>query len=124
MSGAPGLSRAVFGLVSSPRRGHFVGPYAKALQLIRPKRRRDGDVGRVAASCNQHAADAGSIVSRVEGVPMTAEIRLEPGGEVHRGVRRRQTDVTQVAGAVPRRNVQAAAESNGEMRKVAANSFA
>ena len=49
------------------------------------------------------------------------EIDLEPGREIHRRVVRRHADVAEIAGAIARRDVHAAAERDREMREVAAH---
>src|ERR1700737_1480651 len=59
------------------------------------------------------------IVPWVEGIPASSEIRLEPGGEIHRAVGRRYAHIAEIAGAVPRRNVHAAPEGNSKMCVVA-----
>ena len=82
---------------------------------------RDRHVGGVAALADQDAADARHVVARVEGVPAAAEIGLEPAGEIHRRVGRRHADVAEIAGAIARRDVHAAAEGDGEMGEVAAH---
>ena len=66
---------------------HFVSVDRKARERIRAERGSDGDIGRVAATRHQHAADARNVVARIEGVPAIAQIDLEPGGEIHRPVR-------------------------------------
>ena len=48
-------------------------------------------------------------------------IDLEPGAEIHRRRIRRHADVAEIAGAVARRDVHAAAERDGEVREVAAH---
>src|ERR1700683_459652 len=63
-------------------------------------------------------------MARIERVPAIAEINLEPGGEIHRRLVRRHADVAEIAGAIARRDVHAAAERNGEMGKVAADAAA
>ena len=79
------------------------------------------DIGSVAAMRDEDAADARRIIARIESVPAPAQIDLDPGGEIHRLVRRRQTNVGDVAGAIARRNIETTAESDGEMRIVAAD---
>src|SRR5437016_4972560 len=96
------------------RRGaYLVGPYPEARQRVWTECAADRHVGGVAAACDQHPAHARRIVARVESVPMPVEKGLEPRSEVHRAVRRRDTDVAQVAGAVASRNIHASAEGNG-----------
>ncbi len=62
----------------------------------------------------------GRVVARIEGVPAVAEIGLEPAREIHRSVWRLGADVAQVAGAIARRYVHAAAERDRQVRVVAA----
>jgi hypothetical protein len=52
---------------------------------------------------------------------MTVQVCLEPGGEIHRAVWGECTDVTQVPSAVACRNIQAAAECDGEVRVITAD---
>ena len=58
--------------------------------------------------------DPRPVVARIERVPATAEIDFEPGAEIHRRRIRRHADVTEIAGAIARRNVHAAAERRRE----------
>ena len=60
----------------------------------------------------------------VEGVPAAAEIDLEPGAEIHRLRLGRHADVAEIAGAVARRDVHAAAQRDREVREVAAHAAA
>ena len=57
----------------------------------------------------------------VEGVPLAAQVDLEPGAEVHRVTHRRNADVSQVTGGITGRYIHAAAERDGQVRKVAAD---
>ena len=57
---------------------------------------------------------------RASKIPAVAEIGLEPGAEVHRRGVGRHADVAEIAGAIARRNVHAAAQRHGEMGEVAA----
>src|SRR5688572_65808 len=95
---------------------HLVGPYPEARQIIGAERGADRDVGSVAAARDQHPADARRVVAGVESVPMAAEEGLEPRSEIHR-TGRRHADVTQVTGAVARRDVHAPAEGDGKVRE-------
>ena len=79
----------------------------------------EGDVTRVSAPANKDAADTPDVVAGIESVPTPAEKRLKPSREVHRPVRRRNTDIAKVAGAIARRNIHATAEGDGQVRKVA-----
>ena len=73
---------------------------------------------------DQDAPDARNIVAGIECVPLAAKIRLEPSGEIHRAVRRLHPDLAEIARAIARRNIHAAAKRDGKMRVVAAYAFA
>ena len=75
----------------------------------------------VAALRNEDTANPGGVVARVKGVPTVAQINFNPCGKIHRRIGRREADVSDVTGAVARRNVQATAEGDCKMRVVAAN---
>ena len=78
----------------------------------------------IAALRNEDATDSGCVVARVRGVPTVAQINFNPCGKIHRRVRRREADVSNVTGAIARRDVQATAEGHCKMRVVAANTAA
>src|SRR6201995_4722531 len=103
---------------------NLVGPHLEALQRVRPERLGDRHVGGVASLRNQHAADPRLVVARIESVPAAAEIGLEPAGEIADRPRLRRADVAEIAGAIARRNVHAAAEGDRQMRIVAAHALA
>src|SRR5271168_3829326 len=81
-------------------------------------------VRRVAALRNEDTADPGGIVARVKGVPTVAQINFNPRGKIHGRVGRREADLSDVTGAIARRDVQATAEGDCKMRVVAANTAA
>jgi hypothetical protein len=60
------------------------------------------------------------VVARVYGVPTAIEKDFGPGAEIHRIGINRNADVAEIAGAIPRGNIHAPAEPDGEMREVAA----
>ena len=64
---------------------HFVGPDLEALQRVGAKGAADGHIGGIAAPGDQHSADTRQVVASIEGVPMTPQVGLKPGGEIHRG---------------------------------------
>jgi hypothetical protein len=70
---------------------------------------------------DQHLADTRHVIPSVKNVPMTIQVYLEPGGEIHRAVWEECTDFTQVPSAIACRNVQAAAECDGEVRVITAD---
>src|SRR6185295_5100923 len=103
---------------------HLIRPYLKAHQRVGAEGVGDGNVGGVAAAGDQDAADAGHVVARVERIPASAEIGLEPAGKIHRTIGRRHADVAEIAGAVTGWNVHAAAQGDGEVGVVAADALA
>src|SRR5204862_7277353 len=70
------------------------------------------------------AADPRHVVARVEGAPVPAEIGFEPAGEIARGPGLWRADVAEIARAIARGNVHAAAERDGEMGVIAADALA
>ena len=93
---------------------------AERLEDVRTERVDERNIGGVASTRDQDAADARHVVARVEGVPLAAEEHVEPGVEIHRRRVRRHADVAEIAVAVARRNVHATAERDREMREIAA----
>src|SRR4249920_2211918 len=94
---------------------HLVGPDLEARQRVEAERVAERDVGRIAATRDEDTPDARDVVARVERVPATVQVRLEPRGEIHRAVRRRHPDVAQIARAIARGNVHAPAERYREV---------
>src|SRR5207245_160024 len=90
--------------------GQLVGDDAEAAEDAGTEGRRDGHVGGIPSAPHQDPPDAGLVVARVEGVPMAAEIDLEPGAEIHRLVHGLDADIAEIARAIARRDVHAAAE--------------
>src|SRR5258708_17944792 len=102
----------------------LICPDFKADQRIWSERLGNWNVRGIAALGDQDTADPRNVVARIEGVPAAAEISLIPAGKIPRGVGRRHADVTEIAGAISRRNVHAAAERHGQVRIVAADALA
>src|SRR5712692_5187633 len=102
---------------------HFIGPHPEALKRSGAESGADRNIGRIAATCNQHATDAWDIIARIEGVPTAAEVGFEPSGEVHGCVNRRHANIAEIAGAVTRGNIHAAAKSDGQVGVVPADAF-
>src|ERR1035438_6710710 len=69
----------------------------------------------------KYSSDARNVVPRVESIPTSIKVRLEPAREVHRRVRRRHADIAEVPRAIASRDVHASAKSNCQMRHVSAN---
>src|SRR5450432_230212 len=102
---------------------HFVGPDPKGLQRVWSEGGRDRNVGGVATARDEDASDARGVVARIERVPGRPEVSLEPSREVHRRRVLRNADVAQVAGAIARRNVQAAAQGDRQVGEIAADAL-
>src|ERR1019366_218345 len=83
----------------------------------------DRHIGRIAPLSDQHTAYSRHVVPRVECVPPSIKIGLEPAGEIHWTIGRWHADVPEVAGAIARRNIHAATERNGEVREVATHTL-
>src|SRR5215213_9064236 len=107
-----------------PPSRNLVGPDLEAGQCVWPEGLGDRHIGSVAPLRDQDAADPRHVVARIEGAPVPAEIGFEPAGEIAYGPGFRRTDVAEIAGAIARRNVHAAAERDGEMGVIAADALA
>jgi len=101
----------------------FISPHLEADELARSENMNNRNIRRIAALSDQDTADARRVVACIEGVPATAKVGIEPTCKVAGRMRRRNSDVAEIAGAVARWNVHAAAERNGEMRIVAADAL-
>src|SRR5450432_2121834 len=99
---------------------HGVGPNREARERAVAEGRAEGRVGGVSPTRDHDAPDARDIVTSVERVPLSVQVRLEPAREIHGSCRALHANIAQVAGAIARGNVHAAAEGDGQMRKVAA----
>src|SRR5580704_2719252 len=107
-----------------PSSGDLVGPDPEGLEGVGTEGGGDRDVGGVTAARDEDASDAGDVVSRIERVPGTSEIGLEPSGEVHRRGVLGDADVAEIPGAIARGDVQATAEGDGQVGEVAADTLA
>lgn len=99
----------------------FIGQHFKTGQLARTERRGNRNVSRIPSMGHQNASDAGNIVSGVKSVPAVPKEDLKPGAKIHRRRVGRNPDIPQIACAVSRRDVHAAAQSDCKMCKVPAN---
>ena len=96
----------------------------KAREIGDAKGGRYRDVRGVTTAAHDNTADAGMVVTRVYRVPTASQKDLEPGAEIHWIDIDRNADVAEIAGAIARGNVHAAAERDGEMGEVAADADA
>jgi hypothetical protein len=78
----------------------------------------------VAALRYEDTTDSRGVVAWVKGIPTVAQINFNPCGKIHGHVGRGKADVSDVTGAIARRDVQATAEGDCKMRVVAANAAA
>ena len=78
----------------------------------------------IAAVRYKDTTDSGGVVAWIKGVPTVAQINFNPCGKIHGRVGREEPDVSDVTGAIARRDVQATAEGDCKMRVVAANTAA
>src|SRR5258708_5727353 len=106
------------------RPGCLFGHYDESCQLGGSEAGGDRDVGGIAAARHHDATDPRMVVASIEGEPLAIEIDLEPRTEIHRSRVRWNADVAEIAGAIARRNVHAAAQGDGEMGEVAADADA
>src|ERR1700688_775106 len=102
----------------------FVGPNPEADQRVWSESLGNWNVRGIAALSDQDAADPWDVVARIERIPVAAEIGLEPAGKISRGPRQWHANLAEIAGAISRRNVHAAAERDGKVRIVAADALA
>ena len=92
--------------------------------MVRSKARDHRDIGGVAPAGDQDATNPWLIMSGVEGEPSIAEKDFEPGVEIHRSGIRRYADVAKIPIAITRRDVEATAQRDRQMREVAADAYA
>src|SRR6516164_3370537 len=104
--------------------GDFLGHHLEPAEYIGPEGRADRDIGGVAAARHQHPTDARVVVAGVDRMPCPAEINLEPGREIHRRRVGRDADIAEIASAIARRDVHAAAEGDRQMREIATHAGA
>ena len=97
----------------------FISPDLKTFQPIRTKGHRDRHIGGIASAGYQNSTDPGRIVSRIKCVPAAADISFEPSRKVPGRKRRPRAHVPEVASAIARRDIQSAAECDGQMRIIA-----
>ena len=109
---------SVSGVRSGQPAAHFRCPDFEAPKRIGAKHIADRNIGRIATPPDQRSANTRHIIPSIKNVPMTAQVCLEPGGEIHRAVWREYTDVAQLSCAVACWNVQAAAECDCEARVI------
>src|SRR5579863_468135 len=79
--------------VGASPRSDFVGKDLKAFERIGAEGRDDGDIRGVAPSRYEDAPNARHVIARIERIPSTAYIHIEPRGQIHHSVWRRHSDI-------------------------------
>src|SRR4029453_9937953 len=102
----------------------LVRPDRETRKRVGTERVADRHIRRIASTGDEHAADPRDVVPRVKRVPAPSDIRLKPGGKIHRTIRRWDADVAEITRAVASRNVHAAAECGRQIPVIAAPAFA
>ena len=106
---------------SGSGRRELLSDHLESRECARAERGHDRDVGGVAPARHQDATDAPLVVTGIERVPAATDIGFEPAAEIHRRILGWHADVPQIAGAVARRNIHAAAQRDRKVGKVAAH---
>lgn len=101
----------------------LVGVHLEVFQGAGSERCADGDISGIPAARYQDAPNTWCVVTRVEYIPMAVDVGFEPGSEIHYSVGRRNTYIAQIAGAVSRRDIQAATQGDSKMSVVTAHSY-
>lgn len=91
---------------------YFISPYFEAFEHIGAKDIADWNISGISALGNQYSSDPWDVVARIKRMPATAKIDFKPGGKVHRLWCRWNANITQIACAITRWNIQAAAKGN------------
>lgn len=73
----------------------------------------------ISSARNQNSTNPRNVVSCIERIPLIADKGLKPRCEIAGRVGRRGADITEVTGAISRRNVQCATERYGQVGVVA-----
>ncbi len=61
---------------------HFIGPHREALQSAGAEGSQERHVGGVVTVGHQDPADARHVVTRVESIPTTVQVRFKPSAEI------------------------------------------
>src|SRR4051794_19924015 len=93
-------------------------------QLSDAERGGNRDVGGIPSARHDDPADPGTVVPRVKSVPAAVQVDFEPGAEIHRRRIAGDADIAEIAGAIPRRDIHAAAQRDREVGEVAADTDA
>src|SRR6201987_522198 len=81
----------------------------------------DRNVARIAASANHDPTDSASVVASIKSVPLLTQKNFEPGAEVHWVRTGSNPNIAQIARDVTRGKIQATAQRDRQVSKVAAN---
>src|SRR5689334_16830975 len=100
---------------------NLVGDYFEPCQATAAERGCNRDVRGVAAHRHHHPTDSWLVVPCIEGPPAVLQIHFEPGAEIHLIRRWGNADISQIAGDITRRNIQAATKRDCQMLKIPAH---
>ena len=81
----------------------------------------DGYVAGVAAATNHDPTDPAGVVASIKSVPPVAQKHFEPSAKIHRIRTWRNPDIAQITRYVTRRKIEATAQRDRQVSKVAAN---
>src|SRR4051794_25064662 len=108
---------------SEHRSSHFFGRDTKVDQDIRTECEGQRHIGCIPAAGDQNPTDPWIIVAWVKRVPAPAQKDFNPGRKILRRMRRRKSDVADVACAIASRDIEAPAECKSEMSIVATHTL-
>ena len=101
---------------------HLIGPDFKMGQFGLAIDRCECPIHRIRAVGDLDAPDARHVVARIEGKPFVSQIDFAIGVEVHGGARINVANVRQVSGHVAGGQIEGAAQGNGGMGEITADS--
>src|SRR3954462_10943140 len=105
-------------------RSDFVGHHSESGQVRDTERCRNGHIRSVSSGRHQHPPYAWLDVASIKRPPTILQIDFEPGAEIHGGGLFRNSDIAEISGGVASGNVEGAAESDGQVLKIAADTSA
>src|SRR4030095_9913603 len=103
---------------------HFFRYHLQRESLGAAEDRRERELSSIPADRHENATDASLIMTCIEGVPFVTEKNFEPCAKIHRIRSKWNSDIAEVTGDIPCRNIEAATKGNREMHKIAAHAFA
>jgi hypothetical protein len=117
----PGAEHAAPSGSSAVRRGNFFGDNLERPQEMRAERLQHGDIASVASARDRQSPNPPLIVPRVIGKPCIAKVDFKPRIEIHGGRVWGNANITEVTIDIASGNIQAAAQGDRKVSKVAAD---